>query len=83
MSQWQDISTAPKDGTFVVLYGVWAGEIHGINAHSPCADIGFWSGGKSDFAGGDWWSLTTGDAYACWMLPTHWMPLPPAPEAQP
>lgn len=76
---WRPIADAPKDGTVVLLFGKWAGEIHGPNA-KPSIDIGFWQGGKSDYQGDDWWSLTTGDAYACWINATHWKPLPP-PEA--
>ena len=74
---WQPIETAPKDGTAVLLYGLWAGEIAGPTSH-PTTDIGAWSKHKGDFDGFEW-CLSTGDAYACWMKPTHWMPLPPAP----
>ena len=76
--EWLPIESAPKDGTEVLLYGIWAGEIHG-ESKSPVIDIGSWAGGSSDYAGNDWWQLSTGDAYACWMRPTHWMPLPPPP----
>lgn len=79
MDEWQDISTAPKDGTEVLLWGEWAGEIHG-----PCGkqsiDIGSWQGGFSDFGGPDWWASSTGDAYQCWVRATHWMPLPLPPS---
>lgn len=79
----QPIETAPKDGTSVLLYGVWAGEIHGVGRDNRCSyDIGHWNGGGSDFEGFDWWSLDTGDAYACWMRPTHWMPLPTPPSGE-
>ncbi len=43
-------------------------------------DIGMWAGGTSDYPGNDWWALTTGDAYGCWMRATHWMPLPDKPN---
>ena len=75
---WQPITTAPKDGTEVILYGIWAGEINGKSIVSSI-DIGYWSTGKSDFAGDEWWLLSTGDAYSCWMEATHWMPVPGAP----
>ena len=76
---WQPIELAPKDGTQVLLFGLWAGEIHGIS-ETPTFDIGAWHGGGSDF-GPEWWDLSTGDAYACWMKPTHFMriPHPPSP----
>ena len=77
---WQDISTAPKDGSTVLLYGQWAGEINGVNT-TASIDLGRWSNGTSDFPGTDWWQLITGDAYACWMIASHWMPLPELPAA--
>ena len=76
---WQPIETAPKDGTAVLLYGLWQGEINGI-ADEPTTDIGYWAGGSSDEPGNDWWRISTGDAYACWMRATHWMPLPEPPN---
>jgi len=79
MIEWQPIETAPKDGRVVLLFGIWAGEIHG-EYDEPTIDIGSWGGGKSDYPGNDWWHLTTGDNYACWMRPTHWMPLPEPPQ---
>ena len=78
--EWQPIETAPKDGTAVLLWGLWAGEINGPD-ETPRVDIGQFTDGRSDYAGNDWWQLLTGDAYACWMQPTHWMPLPPPPAA--
>lgn len=79
MSEWQPIETAPKDGTVVLLFGLWAGEVGGI-AQEPQIDIGRWSGGRSDYGSDGWWGLITGDAYGCWMRPTHWMPLPQPPK---
>lgn len=79
MLEWQPIESAPRDGTHILLFGIWAGEISGVSK-SPVIDIGIWTGGTSDFPGDDWWSLPTGDAYACWMRATHWMPLPKPPK---
>lgn len=78
--KWQDIETAPKDGTEVLLYGQWAGEISHSHEEDRTIDIGYWAGGKSDYAGDDWWQLSTGDAYACWMRAIAWMPLPDPPQ---
>jgi Lar family restriction alleviation protein len=71
-SGWQPISTAPRDGTEVLLWfsgpetatphgrkiGRWSGRVHGFP----------WNCGASSFPA---------DA------PTHWQPLPPAPEPTP
>lgn len=81
VQQWQTMDSAPNDGTSVLVYGPWAGEIAGESGVSVF-DIARWCGGKSDFAGDDWWSASTGDAYACWIKATHWQPLPTAPKEQ-
>ena len=78
---WLPIESAPKDGTVVLLFGEWAGEIHGPNK-TASIDVGFWQGGEGDYPGNDWWATTTGDAYACWVRATHWMPLPAAPSTK-
>lgn len=59
-SQWQKISSAPKDGAEVLLFAE-------CPAWSPCMGVGF-----QDKNGWHWgWRFD----------PTHWMPLPPAPDA--
>lgn len=68
---WQPIETAPKDGTWVLLY-------------DPSCDIS--RGGRigvgsyeDDFGDGSWIFDDTGSIP--WEpFPTHWMPLPPKPE---
>ena len=80
---WLPIESAPKDGTWVLVFGnVWAGEISGV-ARNPKGDVGIarYTNGKSDYPG-DWWDEAGDDAYSCWCQPTHWMPLPPAPTPQ-
>ena len=81
LDRWLPIETAPKDGTVVLLYGVWAGEVAGPKKN-PSIDLGFWKDGTSDYPGDDWWALVTGDTYACWLKATHWMPLPVVPGAK-
>lgn len=76
--EWQPIETAPKDGTVVLLFGTFAGEISGVSDGKEM-HIGYWKNGRSDYDGNDWWRLAGGDAYTCWMRPTHWMPLPEKP----
>lgn len=75
--QWQDIATAPKDGTPVLLWGLWAGEVSGP-LKSPKVEVGYYGKG-GDYPGFDW-CATGGDYYGVWGNPTHWMPLPTPPE---
>ena len=74
--QWQDIATAPRDGTKVLLRGLWAGEVSDI-AEMESMEIGFYCKG-GDYPGFDW-CATGGDMYRVWCKPTHWMPLPSPP----
>lgn len=67
--QWQPIETAPKDGTWVLLYqgehvfqGYWFNIIEG---HERWAD-----------------HSASGCGGYVEAMPTHWMPLPPAPKPQ-
>lgn len=74
---WQPIDTAPKDGTIVLVYGLWAGEIGGKDK-TPGRYIANWVP-SSDYQGYHW--LVDGtDAYAAWVKATHWMPLPEPPQ---
>ncbi len=65
MTTWQDISTAPKDGTWVFLY----------HKH---ARIGgwYWDGGIWNNEYLEW---GVGEAEPE-LSPTHWMPLPEPPK---
>lgn len=78
MSAWRPIETAPNDGTTILLYGYWAGEIHGPSNEAQFLGAGSYRAGRTDFPGFDW-DLDGGDAYATWGKPTHWMPLPDPP----
>lgn len=67
--QWQPISRAPKDGTWVLLY-------------SPDCEtgpfIGQWHDDEGQPDGGAWW----GDAESSWPIdadPSHWRQLPKPP----
>lgn len=78
MTEWQDISTAPRDGTSILVYGktekTFAGEPYmGVRF---CNDCGSWLepnvGGRDceDWLDG---SVPYGEL-------THWMPLPEPPK---
>jgi hypothetical protein len=83
MSQWQDISTAPKDGTHVLLF--WPNIPAGIKSLKSTS--------KATGIGVGWFEASeSGVGFMCegdHAVPanqddcTHWMPLPPAPEAKP
>lgn len=78
MSEWQPIETAPKDGTPILTFGIWAGEIAGRDDR-PGIYVAAWRyGGRSDYDGFHW-SCEATDAYAAWVKATHWMPLPEPP----
>ncbi len=72
--EWQDIATAPKDGTLVLLFGAycWMGFDGGPDEDSPvgCVMGRFGDGG---------WRTVTNNPYFDDVYPTHWMPLPSAP----
>ncbi len=66
MSEWQPIETAPRDGTEVLTFGK-----HGTS-------VLFWD---DEYAAEKCWREKS-----AWLAlrdePTHWMPLPPAPEGK-
>ena len=67
MSEWKPIETAPKDGTPVLV--AWSGlSFHPVVAH---------------YEGCLWGTLSAGFGFEPLCAPTHWMPLPPSPEAKP
>lgn len=66
MSAWQPISTAPTDGTCVIV-----STIEGCVGEAKCYD-----GDKWYWAGFDPTDYVDGSVY-----PSHWMPLPEPPEA--
>lgn len=74
MSQWQDISTAPKDGTYFLAHGAFM-------PRGGFAVIRY--GGENGTAGawGEYIWATPDSGVSTWaeLVPTHWMPLPPAP----
>ena len=79
MSEWQDISTAPKDGTRVDLFG----SRNGVPRRFPnakWAPIAAWGTGEptENFR----WMFDDYDVYGDFAF-THWMPIPkpPADEA--
>ena len=86
-AEWQPIETAPKDGTWILLYDPTASSL----IYTGCWDSKFdskWVEEKDDFDYiGAWTSYQVGsfgyEEYAT-LSPTHWMllPKPPKSEAQ-
>ena len=73
MADWQDISTAPRDGTFVLLYD-------DRFKHSEASYlIAHWHTPLEEWAG----RPNSKGRFPLWGEATHWMPLPVPPEPQP
>ncbi len=76
---WQPIETAPKDGTSILGYGKryfprgWTGWSAETDKDHPNARG--WHVHQTYYLGGNWQIGGLG------FLPTHWMPLPAAPDA--
>lgn len=67
---WQPIASAPKDGTEILAFAVCDGK--------PVIDVTWWRQEKDKKGFVRW-----GEFNSTYWPATHWMPLPPAPEAQP
>lgn len=74
---WRPADTAPKDRTPIIGFGLWAGEINGIEIAPERLVVEYAPGG--DYPGFDWCVCGT-DAHAAWMKLSLWQPLPAAPE---
>lgn len=77
MSEWQPIETAPKDGTEVIGYVAESRHVR-----QPCVKPIFWSAGHApegcDPGSSPQWCASGVVHYS--VEPTHWMPLPEAPN---
>lgn len=70
---WHPIETAPKDETSILIVRSMAGE-------EPAYRVAFWSDQSPDFP---WKVEDACGAFAHYKnFPTHWMPLPEAPNAE-
>ncbi len=77
MSEWQDITTAPKDGSFVLLCGGETAEDDYLDVLVDLKHrlvVGMW---ESD---GWVFSYWDGKWRSEYLEPKYWMPLPSAPE---
>lgn len=78
--EWQPIETAPRTGN-ILGCGHWAGEINGVDEDNAQTIVVIAWSSSGDYPGFDW-SVVGTDAYAAWLKPTHWMPLPELPEEE-
>jgi len=72
MNKWQPIETAPRDGTPILAWPIRA--IHGVVPYVVVA-LDLENGGKVH----ETWIEAAGTEWATY-YPTHWMPLPDAPN---
>jgi hypothetical protein len=74
---WQPIGTAPKDGTWVLVYGGGTDDEEVTRAIAVAQYTDYLNGGKTEWH----WQFAwyDGGYYGQFEEPTHWMPLPEAP----
>ena len=76
--EWQPIETAPKDGTWVLCYGL----AHDEDASEPRIFTAVWTNWRNGKKLKNWWwqfAWFDGGYYGeC--EPTHWMPIPAPPQ---
>lgn len=65
---WRPIETAPKDGTRILVWSEFRGNMAASMHEKTTCDLTYWN----DLNGGGWVRHT-------WATPTHWQPLPAAP----
>jgi hypothetical protein len=80
--EWQDINTAPKDGTTVLIYAteIRLKNIYGIGYYIEKLPFNVLVGRYVDY----YWDTISVESYfstsVLGVQPTHWMPLPNPPE---
>lgn len=76
MGEWLPIKSAPKDGTWVLIYDPVMLEM-GVSLGSYYREEERGENGR--FIGGEWTAPDWDGAPTGYLKPTHWMPLPPPP----
>lgn len=82
--EWQPMETAPRDGTWVLLSGGEAGfdDYKKEIRNWPQCVAARWQEDDWDIDGGHWAMCYWDGAWrSTYYAPSHWMLLPPAPEA--
>lgn len=75
MTEWKPIDTAPKDGTAILIYPAYSMWLDHKKLPNYIPYVCRWK----DDAFGAGWIEASGEEYHLFE-PTHWMPLPAAPE---
>ena len=70
---WMPVETAPKDGTPILLSGVYMWETYEQFSQDGIV-VGCFNDAYKD------WIIVTSGPDACTVRPTHWMPLPDPPQ---
>jgi hypothetical protein len=75
---WQPIDTAPKDGTWILLFGKGTDDEHETRQIAVAQYTDYLNGRKTKWH----WQFAwyDGGYYGVFEGPTHWMPLPKLPE---
>lgn len=78
MSEWQDISTAPKEWVPVLVWAISESEREDADDEERDPKRSVMVAAHSSIQPGTWWLYGT---LECVYQPTHWMPLPSPPYA--
>ena len=82
LGAWLPIATAPRDGTWVLLFGGTCNDDEGDNDNRPVS--GQWTNDLNGTTGpyGRWqFAWYEGGYYGAYKEPTHWQPLPTPPQS--
>lgn len=77
---WQDISTAPKDGTWILVCGGQTEDEEKNRTHAVVQWANYLNCGVTDWH----WQFAwyDGGYYGRYSNPTHWLPLPETPKGE-
>ena len=79
--EWKPIETAPRDGTRIIVYSTYSTESGvGGGMDGPWVGEVFWQDGWYNEDKSGWMIANCDEEYGCFVVATHWMPLPPPPE---
>lgn len=77
-SEWKDISTAPTDGTEILVCGGATGsDLYAADPSRPMEGVAHVRYVDYWFCKNECWRIVNAVYYAAWVEnPTHWMPMP-------